>query len=117
MPRIIAIHEYTLKPSVSETQFEAAVEKARSSGLFNINGLIEYHFIKGIKGERKGHYAAIWIYKDRKSWEAIWGTLDKPKTPNEYPPNWIMWEGEILKPLLDRDPDKIHYTSYIKLDY
>jgi hypothetical protein len=67
MAKIISIHEYVLKPNIGERQFEQAVRKARQRGLFQLTGLLEYHFVKGIRGLRKGAYAAVWIDESREA--------------------------------------------------
>ena len=78
-------------------------------------GLVEYHFMKGIKGSRSGYYAAIWIYESREAWERIWGTPEHPIRKEGYPENWKIWEEEIVMPFLDREPDKIELTAYEEL--
>ena len=115
MPKVISIHEYVLKPGVDAHQFERALHIAQERGLFRLPGLAAYHFVKGIKGTRKGHYTAIWIYESRAAWEALWGSVEHPRSKHEYPENWQVWENEILSPLLTRDPDMIMFTSYEEL--
>jgi hypothetical protein len=61
MARVVSIHEYTLKTSAAEEGFEQAIQEARASGLLRLPGPVAYHLVKGIKGTRKGRYAAIWI--------------------------------------------------------
>ena len=115
MSKVMSIHEYILKPEISEHQFEQAFYHAEARGLFRMAGLIDYHFCKGIKGTRKGCYTAIWIYESRAAWEHLWGTLDHPRQKHEYPKNWQIWEEEILAPLLIQDPDTINFTSYVEV--
>ncbi len=112
MPKVISIHEYTLKPGVDEAQFERAIQKARDRGLLRLPGLVEYHFVKGIRGSRRGRYAAIWVYESKEAWENLWGPPDQPRREQDYPENWKVWENEVLAPFLDRDPDKIEFTAY-----
>lgn len=112
MPKIISIHEYVLKPEIDDDQFEQALSLAQERGLFHLPGLIDYHVVKGIKGTRKGCYTAIWIYESRDAWEALWGSVEHPRKPPEYPANWQVWENELLAPLLSQDPDTITFTSY-----
>jgi len=112
MPKVISIHDYILKPGVEEHQFENALRTAQERGLFHLSGLVAYHFVKGIKGERQGQYTAIWIYKSREAWEALWGSVEQPRGKHEYPANWQIWEDDILAPLLTQEPDVIRFTSY-----
>lgn len=115
MPRIISVHEYVLKPEVSEIEFENAIQAARKSGLLSLPGLVEYHFVKGRKGGRQGLYAAIWVYESKQAWEALWGTPENPRTKQDYPENWKVWEDEVLAPFLSQDPDNIAFTAYEEL--
>ena len=62
MARVISIHEYDLKPGADVTAFEQAVRDAERRGLFAFAGLVEHHFLKGIKGARRDAYCAIWIF-------------------------------------------------------
>jgi len=112
MSKIISIHEYVLKPEVDPQQFEQAILQAKQSGVLELPGLETVYFLRGIRGARKGCYAALWIYESREAWEKIWGPPEQPPPPEEYPPNWRIWEEKILKPFLDRDPDTITYTAY-----
>jgi hypothetical protein len=115
MPRVISIHEYDLKPDVDEAAFERAIRDAERRGLFDLAGLVEHHFLKGIKGARRGGYTAVWIFESREAWEKLWGGLEAPRQPAEYPITWTVWENEILAPLLARHPDTIRFTSYEEL--
>jgi len=112
MAKVISIHEYKLKSGISSEQFENAVENARSRGLFDLPGMMGYHFLKHIRGTRKVEYAAIWIYEDRDSWEKLWGKADNPIKKENYPQKWKIWENEILAPLLTQNPDHIFYAAY-----
>ncbi len=112
MKPIISVHEYVLKSGVSGKDFERAVRTAESEGLFDLPGLEKFYFIRGIKGKRTGHFAAVWIYRDRRSWEKLWGTPDKPVGKENYPENWRRWENDILSRFIEGDPDRISYTSY-----
>lgn len=112
MARVVSVHEYTLKHGVDEAAFEHALRDAEAAGLLNIPGLVSHHFVKGLRGARRGCYAAIWIYNSREAWEALWGSVDHPRSPKEYPENWKVWEKQVLARFLDRDPDSIQYTSY-----
>ena len=47
---------------------------AQARGLLQFPGLVAYHLVQGIKGERRGQYAAIWVYDSRAAWERLWGT-------------------------------------------
>lgn len=111
-PRIVSIHEYELRPEVSGRDFERASHEAHEQGLFELPGLVGFRILHGIKGDRRGRYAAVWVYRDRAAWEALWGPPDMPKAKDEYPESWRVWEDELLAPLLERAPDRISYTSY-----
>ena len=112
MNDVISIHEYQLKKGVSAEQFEQAVANARGRELFKLPGLSEHHFLKRIRGTRNTHYAAIWLYADRNSWEKLWGKVENPTPKENYPEKWKIWEDEILAPLLGHDPDHIDYAAY-----
>ena len=60
MSNVISIHEYILKPGVSERQFESAILGAKKRGLLHLPGLVDYYLVKGIRGSRNGSYAAVW---------------------------------------------------------
>jgi heme-degrading monooxygenase HmoA len=115
MARVISIHEYELKRDVQDATFEGALREAERRGLFDLPGLVGHHFLRGLKGARRGRYAAVWIFESREAWERLWGTVDRPKPPADYPEAWKVWENEILAPLLDQDPDTIRFTSYVEL--
>jgi hypothetical protein len=112
MTKIISVHEYRLRPEVTEGQFKDAIREAQDQDLFQIPGLTEVHFLQGIKGKRLGQFTALWIYESREAWEQVWGSPNQPRSKDDYPESWKTWENEILTPLLDRDPDQIEYTSY-----
>ncbi|MBN2090544.1 hypothetical protein JW964_13100 [candidate division KSB1 bacterium] len=112
MAKIISIHEYPLRPNVTPTEFEQAVQKAIQMKLFDLPGLKNYYFLRGVKGKRRHKYTAIWIYESQAAWEKLWSTPEKPLDKNEYPEPWKIWENEILVPLLDQEPENIDYTSY-----
>ena len=112
MACVISVHEYVLRPSADEGAFECAIQEAERRGLLELPGLVEHRFLKGIRGARRGCYAAVWIYESKEAWEALWGPVDGPRSKDEYPENWLIWEDGVLAPFLDRDPDKIRYTSY-----
>ena len=112
MKHIISIHEYVLKSGVTGKEFEQAFRTAEQQGLFNLPGLINHFFIKGIRGKRVGHYTAVWVYRDRQAWEKLWGPVDQPVAKHNYPGNWQRWENDVLARFIEGDPDKISYTSY-----
>lgn len=114
-PRIVSIHEYELRHDANRRDLLRAVEEARDRGLFELPGLIGFRILHGIKGVRRGRFAAIWIYKDREAWESLWGSPSSPKGEEEYPQAWQEWERDLLGPLLDRDPDRVSFTSYEEL--
>jgi hypothetical protein len=115
MRKVISFHEYRLKPNVTFDSFEEAVREAQRRGLFTLPGLIGYHFVRGIKGPRAHQVSAIWIYESREAWEALWGTVDRPKRKYEYPRNWQEWEDFILAPLLAQDPGTITFNAHEEL--
>ena len=112
MARIISIHEYDLKPGVTDAQFEEAIRRAETRGVLQLPGLIAYYVVKGVKGTRQGAYAIAWVYASREAWERLWGTPEQPHSPHDYPENWRLWEEEILAPLLAQHPDAIRFTAY-----
>jgi len=75
MARVISIHEYDLKPGVDLAAFERAIRDAERRGLFGLAGLVEHHFLRGIKGARRDAYSAVWVFESREVWEKLWGTL------------------------------------------
>lgn len=115
MSKIISVHEYVLKPGVNEIEFEDAIQKARTRGLLQLPGLREYHFVKGLRGARKGQYATIWVYESKDAWEKLWGSAARPCKKQDYPDNWKIWEEEVLAPFLSKEPDKIEFTAYEEL--
>ncbi len=115
MSRVICVHEYRLKSGADELQFENAVKKAKECGLLHLPGLSDYYLVKGIRGSRTDNFAAVWIYESLEAWENLWGPVDKPCDKKDYPPEWKVWEKEILSPFLAEDPDTIRYTSYREL--
>ena len=112
MAKVISVHEYSLRPGVSGTQFREAVRIARERGLLQLPGLVEHHFLERIRGEGRQKYIAIWIYESKEAWERLWGPQASPYPKEAYPEKWIAWEREILAPLLDCDPDKIRFAAY-----
>jgi hypothetical protein len=112
MAKVISIHEYDLKPYADEAAFERAIHEAERRGLFALPGLVEHHFLKGLKGGRKGGYTAVWIFESREAWERLWGSLEAPRPPSRYPKMWRAWENEVLAPFLAQHPDTIRFTSY-----
>jgi len=115
MAPVISVHEYELKPDVDEAVFEIAIRDAERSRLFDLPGLAAHYFLKGFKGHRRGTYAALWIFESTEAWEKLWGPVDCPKPAEEYPETWKIWEREILAPLLNQDPDTIHFTTYAQI--
>lgn len=112
MGKVVSVHEYELKPGVAAKDFEEAVRAADTRGLFRLPGLVGYHLVRGVKGERRGRYAAMWIYESRAAWERLWGPPDQPRPFEEYPETWRTWEQEVLAPLLVQIPDTISFTTY-----
>jgi hypothetical protein len=110
--KVVSVHEYELRPGVPAVDFERALRDAECRGLFDLPGLSEHYFLRGLKGARRSAYAAVWIFDSREAWEALWGPPDAPRPPSQYPENWRIWENEILAPFLTQDPDTIRFTSY-----
>ena len=115
MPKVISVHEYVLKEDADADQFDRAIRKAREEGIPDVPGLEEYYLVKGIRGAKKDHYAAIWIYENPEAWAMLWGPPDQPLDKEDYPNNWKTWEEHVLAPFLDRDPDTIRFTAYREL--
>ena len=115
MAQMISIHEYELQPGSDPQRFEQAFRDAEARGLFDLPGLIAHYVGKGIKGARRNAYAAVWVYESREAWERLWGTLERPRGPAEYPEKWRIWEEEVLAPILSGHPDAIRFTAYEEL--
>jgi hypothetical protein len=113
--KVISVHEYELRAGVADADFERALRDAEQRRLFDLPGLVGHHFVKGLKGARRGGYAAIWIYESRQAWEQLWGTPHAPRPAADYPEKWKIWENVILAPLLAQDPDTIRFTSYLEV--
>jgi hypothetical protein len=112
---VISVHEYELKPGVDEIKFELAFKEAEARGLFDLPGLVDFHFVKGIRGVRRGKYGVIWIYESMLAWEQLWGPVDRPIPKEQYPDKWLTWEDEVLAPFISQDPDEITFNSYLAL--
>ena len=102
--------------SAAPGDFREAVREAERRDLFDLPGLVEYRFLRGIKGARTGGFTAVWTYESREAWQEIWGPVDDPVSKEEYPDRWVVWEDELLAPILTEDPDEIEYTSYETLE-
>lgn len=110
---IASIHRYKLARSADPSDFHDAVNEATRRELFEtIPGLVNYQIMRGIKGERTEEFAAVWMYKSREAWRDVWGPVENPVPKEEYPKEWLIWENELLEPILAEDPDEIEYTSY-----
>jgi hypothetical protein len=113
---VFSIHEYDLRPGVAPEDFERALRAGEGRGLLALPGLSAHHFLRGLRGERKGRYAALWVYDRREDWEALWGPIDRPHARKGHPPGWRIWEDEILVPFLDRPPHEVRFTAYEVID-
>ena len=113
---IVSIHHYELAESATDQEFHDAIREAERQGLFDLPGLVEYRFLRGIKGTRKDGYTALWMYESRQAWQALWGPSEDPVSQGEYPDKWKQWEEELLAPLIPGNPDNIDYTSYETID-
>jgi hypothetical protein len=109
---IVSIHQYELTDETTHEAFRAAIEAAERRGLFDLPGLIEYQFLRGIKGTRRGGYTAVWTYESREAWAELWGPVEDPIPKAEYPASWRTWEEDVLDPLIVGDPDAIDFTTY-----
>lgn len=116
MTRVVSIHEYELRPGIDPADFERALSDAERRGLFDLPGLCDHRFLRGLKGARRGAYAAVWIFDSREAWEKLWGPPGAPRPPSQYPQKWQVWENEVLAPLLVQDPDTIRFTTYEELE-
>lgn len=112
MTKIISVHEYRLRPTTDRNEFERAIRGAEQRGLVELPGLLDHYFLRGIRGARSGEYAAVWVYKSRRAWSQLWGSVAKPSHRQEYPRNWMIWENEVLAPFIAEDPDLITFTAY-----
>ena len=115
MARVISVHEYEMKPGVEDADFERAIHDAEERGLFDLPGLTGYYFLKGFKGQRRGAYAALWIFESIEAWEKVWGPVGRPRPAEEYTATWKVWEREILTFFLTQDPDTIRFTTYAEI--
>lgn len=110
---IVSVHHYELAESADESDFRDAVEEAVDRELFeNVPGLVEFRIGRGIRGARTGKFVAIWTYESRDAWTDVWGEAGDPIPKSDYPQEWLVWEDELLDPVLAEDPDEIDYTSY-----
>jgi hypothetical protein len=110
---IVSIHHYELAESANPSDFHDAVAEAVRRDLFEqIPGLVDYRIGRGIKGDRTGHFAAVWTYESEEAWIDLWGPPDDPVPKTAYPHAWRVWEADLLAPILAEDPDEIRYTSY-----
>jgi hypothetical protein len=112
MSRVVSVHEYVLRADADPVRFEAAVRAAERRGLFDLPGLETYYLARGVRGVRHGAYAAIWVYESVDAWERLWGPVGSPRSRDDYPDPWKVWEGEVLAPFLTGDPDLITFTAY-----
>lgn len=117
MAPVLSLHSYQLAAGVDASELARAFARARAQGLFDLPGLLEVRLLHGIRGQQKGEWAALWIYESRQAWQALWGPVEEPHGPADYPQAWRRWERELLAPLLDRDPDTIILTAYQQVDF
>lgn len=109
---LISVHEYALQPDVDPAEFEAAVTAAEERGLLDLPELEAHYLLRGIRGDRRDRYAAIWVWESRAAWVALWGPPGDPVPKSAYPESWVAWEDEVLAPYLAEDPDEIRFTTY-----
>ncbi len=115
MTRVLSLHEYDLRSGVEPSTFEAGLRRAEARGLFHLPGLRDHLFLRGLKGARRGGYAALWIYESREAWEGLWGPPESPLPRSRHPARWRVWEEEILAPFLTVDPHQVRFTAYEEL--
>lgn len=109
---IVSVHPYTLADDASPGEFLRAVRAAGERGLFDLPGLVDYRFLRGIKGTRAGEFTAVWRYESRDAWESLWGPVDDPVPPEAYPDAWKTWEQDLLAPVVAGEPDDVPFTTY-----
>lgn len=110
---ITSIHHYELAESAEPSDFFEAVSAAMDRELFeNIPGLVDYQIGHGIRGGRTEKFVAVWMYEDLEAWTDVWGPVGDPVPKSEYPDEWLIWEDELLEPILAENPDEIEFTSY-----
>lgn len=112
---IISTHHYELAQTATEDDFYEAVEEAEQRDLFTLSGLSDYRFLRGIRRNRMDKFAALWVWESREAWRKLWGSVGDPIDKENYPEKWLVWEDEILNPILSSDPDDIDYTAYDEL--
>lgn len=101
MPRVVSLHQYVLREGHGPAALREAAIRADRHGLFELPRLEDYLFVEGIKDDRRGRCAALWIYALEEAWKRLWGPSEEPKP--KYPENWITSEDELLAPILARD--------------
>lgn len=117
MAPVLSLHCYRLAPGVDPSALARAFARAKEEGLFDLPGLQEVRLLHGLRGQERGQWAALWIYKSRQAWQELWGPVGAASEPQDYPAGWRRWERELLAPLLDRDPDKVTLTAYQQVDF
>jgi hypothetical protein len=85
---IVSVHHYELAESTTQAAFRDAVREAERRGLSDLPGLVEYRFVRGIRGMRTDEFSAVWTYESREAWERLWGSVDDPVDKEEYPDQW-----------------------------
>jgi hypothetical protein len=103
---IYAIHEHELKPDADEVAYERDVAAALAQ--MKVPGLLHAHHLKGVRGERSGKYAVLWVFANEAALVENFGPPDNRK----WPADWLHYENVILARYLDRHPDTIDYTDY-----
>ena len=72
MARVISIHEYELRRDADGAAFEQALRDADMRGLFDLTGLVEHHFLRGVQRGTAGClYRGLDIRKPRSMGEAL----------------------------------------------
>ncbi len=72
----------------------------------DLPGLMEHHFLKGIKGAQGGQYVAVWGTPGSRLIIRAQSRIIR-RAPQQ-------WE-QLLAPFLDQEPDRIEFTAYEEL--
>ena len=96
MPRIIGIHEFALKPGVTDAEFEDAARAFIRADLSEGTDGFLTSLIKSDRGTRSGRYGILFEFESgeaRDSWVTDDGITDKFKQFGARHPEWMpAWE-------------------------
>ena len=110
MARVISVHEYELKPA-SRKPLSSAPCMTPNAAVSSTSRAHRPPFPSRPEGSTARAYTAIWIFESREAWERLWGTVEAPRPPSEYPELENLGD-RILASFLTQDPDTIRFTSY-----